>query len=231
MRCALCCSPRNQGSVVGRPPLHVTSYARPVADANTDAGGGERDTGGDVAEDGDQRAEPLLSSQTLGGVTSALGWLLAIGAGGLVVTGVPLVFLYRPDDLGWLRGAHSGASMLFVGSAVGIVMVLAVALVRRLAAPPGWLVALGALVVALAGLVSGQLIAWDGVVLRPVTVDSNARGIVDALSGDVRFVLVDATDVSRGAYAGWAAVHVLAVPLLGAAVAWIARRRSQGSAT
>jgi hypothetical protein len=146
---------------------------------------------------------------------------------------VPLIFLYRPDDpvtgdrsdAWWLRGAHNIASMLFIGAAAGIVAVLAVAVVRRLRISPGWFAGLGVLLLALLGLMSGQLIAWDRLVLGSVTDGSDARGIVDALSDDVRSVVVNGTDVSRGAYAAWAVVHVLAVPLLALGLAGIVRRR------
>lgn len=209
-----------------RPPLHVRSYARAVADADTDA-----DTGSGEPE---SPREPLITAEGLAGITRALGLLLVIGAAGLVVTGVPLIFVYRPDDpvtgarsdVWWLRGAHSVTSMMFLGAVAGTVAVMAVALVRRLRVPPGWFVALGALLVALVGLISGQLIAWDHLVLKSVTGASDARGVVDALSGDVRFALVGGTEVSRGAYAAWAAVHVLAVPALALGLAWIVRWRA-----
>jgi hypothetical protein len=198
-----------------------------VADGDTDAEGGSREPEG--------RSEPLVSAESLAGLTRALGWLLVVGGAGLAATGVPLVFLYRPDDpvsgdrpgLWWLRGAHSVASMLFIGAAAGIVAVLAVAFVRRLRVPPGWFAGLAALLVALLGLMSGQLIAWDRLVLEPPTDGSDARGIVDALSEDVRSVVVNGAGVSRGAYAAWAGVHVVAVPLLALGLAGIVRSRGR----
>jgi hypothetical protein len=198
-----------------------------VADADIDTGPG--------SDGPDGRSEPLISAEGLAGITRALGWLLAIGAAGLAATGVPLIFLYRPDDpvtgdrsdVWWLRGAHSITSMLFVGAAAGIVAVLGVALARRLRVPPGWLAALGFLLVALLGLMSGQLIAWDRLAMDGVTDASGVRGVLDALSGDVRAVVVDGTEVSRGAYAAWAGVHVLAVPLLALGLVWIVRRRAR----
>ena len=187
------------------------------------------------SDEPDGRSEPLVSAEALAGLTRALGWLLVIGGAGLAATGVPLIFLYRPDDpvtgarsdFWWLRGAHNVTSMLFIGAAAGIVAVLAVAFVRRLRVPPGWLAGLGALLVALLGLMSGQLIAWDRLVLESVTDASSARGIVDALSDDVRSVVVDGAGVSRGAYAAWAGVHVLAVPLLALGLAGTVRRRAR----
>jgi hypothetical protein len=194
-------------------------------DADTDAGSGGPEG----------RSEPLVSAESLAGLTRALSWLLVIGGAGLAASGVPLIFLYRPDDpvtgdrpgLWWLSGAHSVASMLFIGAAAGIVAVLAVAFVRRLRVPPGWFIGLAALLIALLGLMSGQLIAWDRLVLEPFTDGSDARGIVDALSDDVRSVVVDGAGVSRGAYAAWAVVHVVAVPVLALGLAGIVRRARQ----
>jgi quinol-cytochrome oxidoreductase complex cytochrome b subunit len=196
-----------------------------VADADIDA-----DTTSDEPGGGTER---LISAEALTVITRALGWLLVIAGAGLVATGVPLIFLYRPDDpvtgdrsdVWWLRGAHSFTSMMFIGAAAGTVAVLAVAVVRRLRVPSGWFVGLGALLVALVGLMSGQLIAWDRLAMTSVTDGSGLRGVVDALSGDVRSVMVDGTAVSRGAYAAWAGVHVLAVPALALGLAWVVRRR------
>jgi hypothetical protein len=198
-----------------------------VTDTDTDANTGSDEPGG--------RSEPLVSAEALAGITRALGLLLVIGGAGLAATGVPLIFLYRPDDpvtgdrsdVWWLRGTHNIASMMFIGAAAGIVAVLAVAVVRRLRISPGWFAGLGVLLLAFLGLMSGQLIAWDRLVPESVTDGSDARGIVDALSDDVRSVVVNGTDVSRGAYAAWAVVHVLAVPLLALGLAEIVRRRAR----
>jgi hypothetical protein len=211
--------------------VHVRSYARTVADANIDA-----DTGSDKPEGG---TEQLIDADALAGVTKALGWLLLIGGAGLAATGVPLIFLYKPDDpvtgersdVWWLRGAHSITSALFIGAAAGIVAVLSVAVLKRLRVTPGWFVGLGVLLVALVGLVSGQLIAWDDLAMEPVTDGSGLRGVADALSGDVRSVVVDHTGMSRGTYGAWAVVHLLGVPLVALALAWIARRRARTGQT
>ena len=190
-----------------------------MADADIDTGPGP--------DEPDSRSEPLISAEGLTGITKALGWLLAIGTAGLAATGVPLIFLYRPDGVAWLRGAHNVASTLFLGAAAGTVAVLGVAAARRLRVPPGWLVALGLLAIALAGIVSGQLIGWDRLAMDGVADASGVRGILDALSGDVDAIVVEGTEVSRGAYAAWAAVHVLVVPLLVLGVGWTVRRRAR----
>jgi quinol-cytochrome oxidoreductase complex cytochrome b subunit len=209
-------------------PAHVTSYARVVADADAEAGADTDATHPSGAPAGGH--EPLINAEALAGITTALGWLLGVAAAGLAVTGLPLVWLYQPDtsagrgDFWWLRGAHNVMSMAFLGAAAGMVVVLSVGFVRRVRVPPGWLVGLGILLVALLGLISGQLIAWDSLALRGVTVGTDVRGIVDAIS-ETRSVFVEGTEVSRGAYAAWAGVHALAVPLVAAAIAWAVRRR------
>jgi hypothetical protein len=171
-----------------------------------------------------------MSAEALAGITKALGWLLALGGAGLAVTGLPLVWLYQPDtaagrgDFWWLRGAHNVMSMVFVGAAAGVVVVLLVGFVRRVRVPPGWLVGFGILLVALLGMISGQLIAWD-TLADGAAGGGDARGVTDALSGDVGAVVVEDADVSRGAYAAWVGVHVLVVSLLALGAGWIARRR------
>jgi hypothetical protein len=182
-------------------------------------------TDADTSGEPDSRSEPLVSAESLAGITRALGWLLVIGAAGLAATGLPLIWLYQPDAVDWLRGAHSAMSMVFLGAAAGMVAVLAVAFVRHLRVPPGWLVALGLLAIALVGLVSGQLIAWDRLGADDLIPRTGSRGIIDALSGDVGSIVVEDAEVSRGAYAAWVAVHVLAVPLLALGLGWFVRRR------
>ena len=179
------------------------------------------------------RREPLMSAETLAGITGALAWLLAIAGAGLVVTGLPLIWLYEPDPPGgsrggfwWLREAHALAATMLLGAVAGIIVVLAVAAVRHVRVPPGWLVALGAFVVAGLGQISGQLVAWDQLAPSPDAVADEVRGVVDALSDEVRFLVIDGTRVSRGMYATWAGVHVLVVPVIALALAWFARRRA-----
>ncbi|MGH9111874.1 MAG: hypothetical protein ACRDZN_06200 [Acidimicrobiales bacterium] len=180
-----------------------------------------------------RRREPLTTAEGLAGIVKALRWLVAISGAALMVSGLPLIWLYEPDRQGggrggfwWLREAHTVASTMLLGAVAGVIVVLAVAGVRQLRVPPGWIVALGALVVAGVGQISGQLLAWDQLALRAVTTGDHIRGVVDALSDDVRFLLIDGTEVSRGAYAVWAGIHVLAVPLIALGVGWFARRRS-----
>jgi len=179
------------------------------------------------------RREPLMSAETLAGITRALAWLLAIAAAGLVVTGLPLIWLYEPDPPGasrggfwWLREAHAVAATMLLGAVAGIIVVLAVAAVRHVRVPPGWLVAVGAFVVAGLGQISGQLVAWDQLASSSGVVADEVRGVVDALSDDVRFRVIDGTQVSRGMYATWAGVHVLVVPVIALALGWFARRRA-----
>jgi quinol-cytochrome oxidoreductase complex cytochrome b subunit len=148
-----------------------------------------------------------------------LARLAAVAAAALVVTGVPLIWLYRPAGSGrWLTTLHSMASSLFLGSAAAmLVLGLAVALARH---PPwaGWIVTLGVLVVAVAGSFTGQLIAWDQVGLWAVTVATSFRGMIDPLGDDVRFLIIGDAEVSQGSYLAWLLVHLLAVPAAAVAV-------------
>jgi quinol-cytochrome oxidoreductase complex cytochrome b subunit len=174
-----------------------------------------------------------MSAENLAGITRALAWLLAVAAAGLVVTGLPLIWLYEPDPPGasrggfwWLREAHAVAATMLLGAVAGIIVVLAVAAVRHVRVSPGWLVAVGAFVVAGLGQISGQLVAWDQLASSSGVVADEVRGVVDALSDDVQFRVIDGTQVSRGMYATWAGVHVLVVPVIALALGWFARRRA-----
>jgi quinol-cytochrome oxidoreductase complex cytochrome b subunit len=167
----------------------------------------------------------------------------------LVVTGIPLLWLYRPplsqewveligleqswwdrvqDD--WLREIHYLASLLLVPLVVGG---LVVAFLRRSIAPARAVasqIGVGAvgLAVAVVGGVTGLLVAWDQLGLEAVTVGDSYRGALAATRSDVRFVIVDGAEVSPGTYLGMLAVHTLAVPVLGIAAVVLLRRWRPG---
>jgi quinol-cytochrome oxidoreductase complex cytochrome b subunit len=161
-----------------------------------------------------------------------MGLLFVASLVGLVVTGLPLVWLYQPDPAGsgrgdfwWLRGAHEVSAALALGAMAGVLVVLAVGAARRLRVAPGWPLAIGAFVVVLVGQLSGQVLPWDQLGLRAVTVGSDIRGIDDVLfGGDVRFVIVDGTELGVGTYRIWSVVHLVVVPLAAAGLIWLVRR-------
>ena len=59
----------------------------------------------------------LFDPDELNRVVAMLARLAAVAGAALVVTGVPLLFLYDPDGAGWLSGLHSLASALLLGRA------------------------------------------------------------------------------------------------------------------
>ncbi len=142
-----------------------------------------------------------------------LGRLAAVGAAGLVVTGVPLVVLYQPrGGAAWLRTLHSASSVLFLGATAGLLLASAVVAISRRRTWVGWPLALGAFAAAAAGSFTGQLLAWDMLALTGVTVGESYRGVIDPLTGDVRFIVVGSAEVSQGTYLAWLLVHLLVVP-------------------
>jgi quinol-cytochrome oxidoreductase complex cytochrome b subunit len=143
-----------------------------------------------------------------------LARLLAVALAALVVTGLPLILLYQPRGAwAWLSTAHSLASSLFLGAAAAMLaLALAVAFART--APwAGWFLTL-----AVAGSFTGQLLAWDQIALKAVTVGSSYRGMLDPLGDDVRFLIIAGTEVSQGSFLAWLLVHVVAVPAAAVAV-------------
>jgi quinol-cytochrome oxidoreductase complex cytochrome b subunit len=148
----------------------------------------------------------------------SLLWVLEASVVGLVASGVPLVWWYRPiGGLEWLRELHSTAAVLSLCSSVALVAVVAAGRwTDRDRATRGWLLGgLGAVALALAGLLTGPLLAWDQLALWAVTVgDDLYEGALAPFSSDVRFLFVDGHQVSTGTYKIWAVVHIVALPLV-----------------
>jgi hypothetical protein len=164
------------------------------------------------------------------------GWAVAARAVGVVLiassvvlgaTGVPLIWRYAPPVHSGLRAVHAGAAVLFMCSAIAL---LCVVLVRRFPArgrpSSGWLAGIAVAVVAVVGIVTGRMIAWDWIGLRAVTVGEDLRGVLRAGSSDqIRFVVIDGTAVAPGTYRFWVIVHLVLLPALCASGALLAARR------
>ncbi|HJV08490.1 MAG TPA: cytochrome b N-terminal domain-containing protein, partial [Acidimicrobiales bacterium] len=157
----------------------------------------------------------------------------------LLVTGVALYFLYRPEvgqawtDLGTgVRRSVSTASLLrdihrltstlafWTSVAVGALLALRASAGRRWVGP-----ALGAGVVVTTFFASftGYLLPWDQLALSAVTVGSDLRGFSPLFRPVVRFVLIGGVEVSPGTVLRWLFVHVVVLgPALAAllVVAW-----------
>jgi hypothetical protein len=163
----------------------------------------------------------LFDPGELNRVVATLVRLAAAAAAVLVVTGVPLLFLYDPDGARWLSGLHSLASALLLGCAVGGVACAAGAAVKRAGTWLGWPLTLAGLAVAVAGMVSGQLVRWTAV--RPE--DAGARGVFGPLGGAVEVVRVGGADVSQATFLVWVIVHVVVVTVLAVLVGRAVRGR------
>ena len=160
--------------------------------------------------------------------------LLLVLAVGLVVTGVPLLWTYRPDAVNaWNgRGSYGDAwdlvqdlhrilSFVLVQlSIVYAVLVIALRAHRRRSLPAtGWLV------LVLLFSFTGYLLPWEQLALYAVTVGTNIRGVLVVLGDDVKFVLVGGAEISTGTYARWLGVHTVLLPLAGLGGLWAVRRR------
>ncbi len=163
-----------------------------------------------------------VDAQALNRAATMLSRLAALAAGALVVTGLPLILLYRPvGGASWLRTLHSLSSSLFLGAAAGLLLVAVVAAVIHTRTWTGWPLALAAFAIAAAGSFTGNLIAWDQLGLWAVTVGGSYRGVIDPLSDEVRFIIVGDVEVSQGTYLAWTLAHLVVVPAAAALVGWL----------
>ena len=163
------------------------------------------------------RAMAVVDPVAMNRASALLARLAAVGAAGLVLTGVPLLFVYEPSGgLHWLSTLHGLASMLFLGAAAGLLLAALAAAWARDRTWAGWALGLAAFVVAGAGALTGQLIAWDA--LDPASLGDGARGMFDPLADDVQSVVVGGTHLEPGVLARWTFVHALLVPVLVVAV-------------
>jgi hypothetical protein len=82
------------------------------------------------------------------------------------------------------------------------------------------------MVAAVAGILTGRMIAWDWIGLRAVTVGENSRGVLRAgFSDQVRFVVIDGIELAPSTYRFWVIVHLVLLPTLCASGALLAAVR------
>jgi quinol-cytochrome oxidoreductase complex cytochrome b subunit len=176
--------------------------------------------------------------------------VLAAEVAVLVVTGIALLFLYRPTNAAawssvfgagqsWsVRGSHAltivhrVASLAAVPTAIaaGVLLVLRSSHRRQLmrdiyigAATP---------LVALSASFSGFLLPWDQLALRAVTVGANIRGYGAIVRGEVLFVINDGVELSTATVSRVLVTHAavlggLLVVLV--ALAWRRRHDAAGA--
>jgi quinol-cytochrome oxidoreductase complex cytochrome b subunit len=177
-----------------------------------------------------------------------LAWLLAAAAvefALLAVTGVFLIFFYRPSaNNAWgdirgvvhtevtfgtvIRTVHRTTSRLMVLTVLAIAVVAVMLAVARSLRSRRHRVTLAAAIgIALVGVFesfTGFLLPWDQLALSAVTVGSNMMGFRAAWSSHVRFVLIGGATISPQTLRLWFLVHVLLVPAvligLGVLAAW-----------
>jgi quinol-cytochrome oxidoreductase complex cytochrome b subunit len=153
-----------------------------------------------------------------------LGWMVLAQLVLIAASGVYLYFNYRPTGPGvWpdlasslhpavrqaarVRDLHALQSTLLLASALAFTVVALVGPVRAWwdrAAAATHLVAL-----AVASF-SGLLLPWDQLALNAVTVGSSFKGFGSIVAGsNVRFVLVDGSEISTQTIVRWLGAHVV----------------------
>jgi quinol-cytochrome oxidoreductase complex cytochrome b subunit len=168
-------------------------------------------------------------------VVLAMSFLVLLGSGLLLAT------RYRPTPPGVavetarqsFQGVHRARSLHRFASQVALVAspaVFALALVVDAERRPSrrWLrswVAVAVPLLALLAWRTGRLLPWDQVAIAVVTTGATYDGVLIAFRDDVRFFLIDLSEVSVATYRVWVVVHLVAVPaLLAAAGVWLTRR-------
>jgi quinol-cytochrome oxidoreductase complex cytochrome b subunit len=170
----------------------------------------------------------MTAADTRERIARLLAWVLAVECLLLVGSGAYLVLFYRPDlpDRGRslpdvARIGHRHMSILTVVTALALVVALLAARsdrLHRLVLAPSLLV--GCIVAS----VTGYRLPWDELAVRAVTVGSDLKGFGPVFDDQVRFFVVDATEVSPGTARGWFVVHLAVGAAVVMAAAWLLRR-------
>jgi len=176
-------------------------------------------------------------------------WIVGALFAVMIVTGIALVFRYRPSvtrpyasvtgletrsPVSW-RGVHRLAAELFV-PAVGALAIASIGLflARRDRAPIvlSLLAGLGALT----AVFTGYLLPWDQLSLWAVTVGTDMRGYTPILRNhDVKYVILGSREIDVATFNRWFWIHTVVVPLVIVAVlialVMTARRSSSRTST
>lgn len=168
------------------------------------------------------------------GLSSARRWLYVaflIVTAALLLSGLYLTFFYRPtaaaavDDIYSLQDGFNGLDVRRVHNwltplwAILLVIVAALEFTRMRHA----IFMVPALLLGGAAWLSGQMIPWDQLALWSVTTGTNMRGFEPIFGDDVRFVLINGSEVSIARIRFWFLSH-LVFGSLGAAIAVVGVR-------
>jgi len=158
---------------------------------------------------------------------SVLLAVLSVEIAVLIVTGIALLFVYRPtagqawpglvaENHDWnvrladgLRLVHRLASWLAVPTAIVAGVVIAVCRGKNIRRWPGVTLGTGIAVTTLLATFTGFLLPWDQLALYAVKVGSNLQGYRPLFDSGVRFVLVRGNEVSPDTVLGWLFIHAL----------------------
>jgi quinol-cytochrome oxidoreductase complex cytochrome b subunit len=194
---------------------------------------------------------PAVQPRT--GAEKAMAWMLAAAGAEfsvLAVTGVLLIFFYRPSAanawgglsshastavrvVGAIRFVHRLTARLMVVNLLAMaVLGLILAFARTLRTQRHGITAGGAIAIALVGLFAsftGFLLPWDQLALWEVTVGTNMMGFMPILHGArIQYVLIGGASVSAHVVRVWFYVHVLVVPIVLLALGGLVARRLLG---
>ena len=150
----------------------------------------------------------------------------------LTITGIFLMFFYRPTDVQAYTDVQSLATSVAFGQLVrnlhrwgAHLMVLTVFLhmarvfYHGAYKPPrefNWVVGVVLLFLTLMLSFSGYLLPWDQLALWAITVGTTIAGAAPILGGQSRFVLIGGVEIGPSALIRFYTLHVIALPLLAA---------------
>ena len=148
----------------------------------------------------------------------------------LTVTGIFLMFFYRPDgdrglgrhlqpaDLGHVRSA--GAQHAQMGAHLMVLSVflhMARVFYHGAYKPPrefNWVIGVILLQLTLLLSFTGYLLPWDQLALWAVTVGTNMMGYTPVFGQEVRFVLLGGAEIGSDTLLRWYVLHVLFFPFV-----------------
>ena len=173
-------------------------------------------------------------------------WVLTLEVVMLAVTGAVLYFAYVPTatqafgpgfpeaeggELAELvRVVHRWASWLAVPTSLLLAVLLAVRSRPSERAGPGLALGGGLVLALLTASFTGYLLPWDQLALFSVTVGGNLSGYTWLGNDDVRFVVMNGTEVAPRTVLKWLVLHAIALGAATTVLVALAWRRARAGA-